>query len=164
MDVELPADFRECFACLNARGVEYLLVGGYAVGYHGYPQATNAIDVWVRRTEENAQRIVLALQDFGFSVPELSVALFLDERRIIRIGRPPLRIGIATTLSGVDFDSRYESRDMAGMGGLSIPIIHRDHLLANKRSAGRPKDLADVDFLEPQQRPKRTTGKTIWQA
>lgn len=164
MDVELPADFREFFACINARGVEYLLVGGYAVGYHGYPRATNDIDVWVRRTEENAQRIVLALQDFGFGVPELSADLFLDERKIIRMGRPPRRIEIATTLSGADFDSCYESRVIADMGGLSIPIIHRDHLLTNKRTAGSPKDLADVDYLWRQRRTKRTTGKTIGQA
>lgn len=152
MDVELPADFKEFLASLNAHGVEYLLIGGYAVGFHGYPRATNDIDVWVRMSPENAQRVVSALTDFGFAVPGLSTDLFLQENNIIRMGRPPLRIEIATTVSGVDFDKCYASRLSAVLDGIPVSVISRELLIANKRAAGRLKDLADVQALEGRDR------------
>lgn len=155
MDVELPRDFREFLASLNAHGVEYLVVGGYAVGYHGYPRATNDIDVWVRVSGENAEGLVRALVAFGFDVPGLAPELFLTERSIVRLGRPPLRVEIATTISGVTFDDCYAARETAVLDGVPVAIIGREHLLQNKRAAGRPKDLADVDFLSRQRRSRR---------
>src|SRR5947199_6707247 len=101
--IQLQVDFKEFLKLLASNKVEYLLIGGYAVGYYGYPRATNDIDVWVRISEVNADRLVLALSDFGFSVPELNRELFLTELNIVRMGRPPLRIEIATTMSGIYF-------------------------------------------------------------
>jgi predicted nucleotidyltransferase len=157
MDVELPRDFREFLASLNSHEVRYLLIGGYAVGYHGYPRATNDIDVWVEVSEENAERIVDALGGFGFGGPDVQPALFLAPRKIIRMGRPPLRIEVATAISGVVFDECFAVREMANLDGLDVPIISRDHLIANKRAAGRPKDIADLTALQrpsPRNRPR----------
>jgi predicted nucleotidyltransferase len=148
MDVELPGDFKEFLQSLTDHGVKYLLIGGYAVGFHGYPRATNDIDVWIRMSNENADRMVAALTDFGFADPILSADLFLQEHNIIRMGRPPLRVEIATTVSGVDFDDCFKARVIAAMDGILVPVISREHLLANKRAAGRLKDLADVQALE----------------
>ncbi len=156
MDVALPADFREFLASLNANGVEYLLIGGYAVGFYGYPRATNDIDVWVRICEDNAQRIVAALVGFGFSGTQLAPELFLKERNIVRMGRPPLRIEVATSISGVSFEECYEARQTAVFDGVEVPVISREDLLTNKRASGRPKDLADVDYLTRQRRPRRS--------
>lgn len=130
------------------------------MGYHGKGRATNDIGLWVRRTEENARPIALALRDSGFSVSELGANLFLDEHKIIRMGRPP-RIAVATTLSGAESDACNEPRVVAHMHGLSSPIICPHRLPTNKREAGRPKDLRDADYLERHRRAMSKTGATI---
>ncbi|MBI2901978.1 MAG: hypothetical protein HYY12_00125 [Candidatus Methylomirabilis oxyfera] len=98
--VNLPPDFREFLKLLNAHQVEYLLIGGYAVAYYGYPRATADMDIWIAVHSQNAERIVTALKEFGFDLPELSPALFLREGQMIRMGVPPVRIDIATTIYG----------------------------------------------------------------
>src|SRR5689334_21679508 len=128
MDAGLPRDFKEFLASLNAHSVEYLLIGGYAVGFHGYPRATNDIDVWIRISPENADRLVQAISEFGFSVPGLSRELFLTPFNIIRMGRPPLRIEIATSISGVGFEQCYAARNVVDMDGVDVPVISREHL------------------------------------
>lgn len=107
---QLQADFKDFLSLLNAHRVEYLLIGGYAVGYHGYPPATVDLDVWIARTPDNAQRTVAVLGEFGFTDPVLTPELFLEQDRIVRMGVPPFRIEIATTISGVEFDPCYRSR------------------------------------------------------
>ena len=92
--VHLPPDFREFLQLLNSRQVEYLLIGGYAVGYYGYPRATADIDIWIAIKPENAEKVVKVLQKFGFGVEELTPALFLAEEQIIRMGVPPMQIEI----------------------------------------------------------------------
>ena len=154
MDAGLPRDFKEFLASLNAHSVEYLLIGGYAVGFHGYPRATNGIDVWVRVSPENADTLVRAISQFGFAAPNLNRELFLKELNIIRMGRPPLRIEIATSISGVFFDD-CSAREMTTLDGVEVPVISREHLLANKRASGRLKDLADVDYLTRQRKGRR---------
>ncbi|MGH2586905.1 MAG: hypothetical protein ACRDJE_18480, partial [Dehalococcoidia bacterium] len=109
-DIELPPDFKEFLRLLNANQVDYLLIGGYAVTYYGYPRATADMDVWIAIHPENASRTVAALKEFGFDLPELSPELFLSENRIVRMGVPPVRIEIATTISGVDFADCYAAR------------------------------------------------------
>lgn len=94
----LPPDFKDFLKLLNAHQVEYLLIGGYAVGYHGYPRATADMDVWIAIHPQNAEKLVAALKEFGFDVPELSVELFLTEDRIVRMGVPPLKTEIVTTI------------------------------------------------------------------
>jgi len=148
MALRLPEDFSEFLRLLDAKGVEYLLIGGYAVGYHGYPRATKDLDLWVARTPENAARLVTALREFGFNAPDLAPDLFLAEGRIVRMGMPPLRIEVATTISGVEFADCWAARVEAEFDGVPVKIIGREHLKRNKRASGRHQDLADLEHLE----------------
>lgn len=143
----LPHDFKEFLKLLNSHGVEYLLVGGYAVSYYGYPRATADMDIWVARTPQNANKLVIVLQEFGFNVPELSPELFLKENQVIRMGVPPFRIEIVTSASGVDFEECYATRTRAMIDDIEVNIINLDHLKANKKAAGRYKDLDDLEHL-----------------
>ncbi len=143
----LPNDFKEFLQLLLSWKVEYLLIGGYAVGYYGYPRTTGDIDVWISRTRDNATKIVAALREFGFAVPELGPELFLIEGQIIRMGVAPLRIEILTSVSGVEFDKCYAARTMGLLDGVEIPIISLSDLKTNKRASGRHKDLSDLEHL-----------------
>ena len=147
MDVELPLDFREFLKSLKDHGVRYLLIGGYAVGYYGYPRATNDLDVWVEIDPDNAERVVAALRAFGFGVPSLSDSLFLQEDNIVRIGVPPVRIKIMTSISGVRFDQCYADRVVDTIGGVEVDLIGLPQLRANKKASGRFKDLDDLEHL-----------------
>jgi hypothetical protein len=143
----LPPDFREFLQLLNTHQVEYLLVGGYAVGYHGYPRATADMDIWIAVHPQNAERVVAALKDFGFDLPELSVDLFMQPHRIIRMGVPPIRIEIVTAISGVDFGECYAGRVIDDLDGVPVGIIGLKHLKMNKAAAGGHKDLDDLEHL-----------------
>ncbi|HOB97733.1 MAG TPA: hypothetical protein PKM43_03170 [Verrucomicrobiota bacterium] len=143
----LTRDFKEFLQCLNAHGVEYLLIGGHAVGYHGYPRATGDLDVWIAVHEENAHRMVRALQDFGFDLSDLSPGLFLRKERIIRMGIEPNQIEIQTGISGVEFSQAYPRRVVAAIEGIAVNIIALDDLKQNKQASGRYKDLADLENL-----------------
>jgi len=143
----LPSDFKEFLQLLNAEGVEYLLIGGYAVGYHGYPRYTADIDVWVARQQDNAERVVRALSKFGFSAPENVPALFLQERSVVRMGVPPMRIEITSHIDGVQFAECYARRVVAEIDGVQVNVISREDLKTNKRAVGRLKDLADLENL-----------------
>ena len=146
--IHLPPDFREFFQFLNANQVEYLLVGGYAVGYYGYPRATVDIDVWVAVSPENARRVLAALEQFGFgSGTGASLDLLDRPGKVVRMGVSPLRIEIQTQISGVSFGACYPRRVMAELDGIAVPLISLDDLKANKRAAGRHKDLNDIENL-----------------
>jgi predicted nucleotidyltransferase len=145
--IHLPHDFKEFLKLLNARKVEYLLIGGYAVGYHGYPRATADMDIWIAMHPANAERIVAVLKEFGFDLPELSPKLFLKEWQVIRMGVPPLRIELATTVSGVDFVECYAERIVDVLDGVKVNLISLKNLKVNKKACGRHKDLADLDNL-----------------
>ncbi|MDH3815930.1 MAG: hypothetical protein OEV48_15670 [Acidobacteriota bacterium] len=145
--IHLPQDFKEFFQSFNQHEVEYLLVGGYAVGYHGYPRATMDIDVWVASNPENARRVVAALEDFGFSGQVLVEGLFLESDNVVRMGLPPMRIEIMTSISGVDFKDAYDQRIEDMLDGVPVKLISLDHLKANKKAAARTKDLADLEEL-----------------
>ena len=145
----LQADFRDFLNWLNAHRAEYLLIGGYAVGYHGYPRATVDLDVWIGRTPANASKVIGALRDFGFSDTRLTETLLLAADQIVRMGVPPFRIEIATTISGVDFADCYRRRISATIDGITVPVIHLADLRRNKQAAGRYKDLDDLENLPP---------------
>ena len=147
MDVELPSDFREFLRQLADSSVEYLLIGGYAVGYHGYPRATQDLDVWIASNPDNAERMVDALRRFGFDVPELTPELFLSRDTIVRMGVPPIRIEVATSLSGVEFRDCYSNRIQVELDGVPVNIMSLPDLKANKKAAGRHKDLDDLEHL-----------------
>ena len=145
--IHLPPDFKEFLRLLTAHKVEYLLIGGYAVNYHGYPRATADMDIWVAVNPANAERIVAALREFGFDLPDLSPELFLRQWQIIRLGVPPVRIEIATTISGVDFAECYARRVEDSLDGVPVTLIDLDHLKVNKKASGRHQDLADLEHL-----------------
>ena len=144
---QLPDDFREFLRLLNAHHVEYLLVGGYAVGLHGYPRATIDLDVWITATPPNAERLVDALREFGFDVPALEPSIFTNPSSIVRFGTPPFRIEVMTTIDGVEFEMCRRNTVHFDLDGLLVPVISLDDLKANTRAAGRNKDLADLDHL-----------------
>jgi len=145
--MQLPRDFKEFLQLLNSKQVEYLLVGGFAVGYHGYPRATGDMDVWVHPSPQSAEGIVEALVAFGFAPATLTAELFTKPRQVVRIGLPPLRIELLTTVSGVEFADCYRRRTIAVLDGVEVPIICLEDLKANKKAAGRLKDLNDLEHL-----------------
>jgi hypothetical protein len=145
--IHLPPDFKDFLKLLNENQVEYLLIGGYAVGYYGYPRATADMDIWVAMSPENADRLVLVLKEFGFASPDLKSDLFLQADKIVRMGVPPVRLEITTTISGVGFDDCYQNREIGEIDGVQVNLISLPHLKANKRAAGRYKDLNDIENL-----------------
>ena len=145
--IHLPRDFKEFLKLLNSNKVEYLLVGGYAVGYHGYPRATADMDIWVAINQKNAGRIISVLKEFGFDSPDLSEEVFLKQKQVIRMGQPPVRIELLTTLSGVGFDECFEERTQAVIEDIKVNIISLKHLKVNKAAAGRYSDKADLEKL-----------------
>jgi hypothetical protein len=145
--IQLPPDFKEFLRSLNAHKVEYLLIGGYAVNYHGYPRATADMDIWIAVHPANADRVVATLREFGFDLPDLSSELFLRQWQIIRLGVPPVRIEIATTISGVDFTECYAERVKDTLDGVPANLISLKHLKLNKKASGRHQDLADLEHL-----------------
>jgi len=132
---------------LRSNGAEYLLVGGYAVGLYGYPRATADIDVWVRRSPRNAEKVVAAIRSFGFDVPALSVELLMKPDQVIRMGLPPLRIEVLTSVTGVEFEECWASRNEMLLGGEPVWLPKLEDLKKNKAASGRPKDLEDLRHL-----------------
>jgi hypothetical protein len=144
----LPSDFKEFLRLLSEKEVKYLIVGGYAVGYHGYPRSTGDMDVWVESMEANAERLMQALKAFGFDVPKLSPDLFVDPDRVVRMGHPPLRIEILTSVTGVAFAECYSSRVVEELDdGTPICFIGLEKLKTNKQASGQHKDLDDLENL-----------------
>ncbi len=141
----LPEDFRDFLKLLNKHQVEYLLIGGYAVFYHGYPRATEDIDFWVAINPDNAQRLVHVMRDFGLS--HATSDLFLREHQVTRIGFKPYRVEILTTISGVEFATCYVRRVVDTIDGIQVNIISLEDLKQNKRASGRLKDQDDVQNL-----------------
>jgi hypothetical protein len=143
----LNPDFRDMLSALSAAEADYLVVGAYALAAHGFPRATGDIDLWVRPTEENATRVWEAIAAFGAPTSRINVEDFSIPDIVYQIGVAPRRIDILTSISGVKFDQAWEDRISVELDGLAVPVIGREHLLANKQAAGRPKDLADVEIL-----------------
>jgi hypothetical protein len=124
------------------------LIGGYAVAHYGYVRATADMDIWVALNPANAERAVEAIWEFGFNVAELTPGLLLEPGKIIRMGNPPFRIEVLTTISGIAFSECYARRSVTELDGLEIPFIGLDDLKTNKRASARLKDLADIEHLE----------------
>lgn len=124
-----------------------MIVGSYALAYYGSPRYTGDIDIFVRRTDENARRIFEALREFGFSFPNLTVEDFLKDDSVIQLGMPPVRIDILTFLSGMDWDTTNRHKEAGMIDGIPVHIIGREDYVANKRASGRAKDLADIEAI-----------------
>jgi predicted nucleotidyltransferase len=147
MDQPLPRDFKEFLLLLNSEKIDYMLVGGYAVSYHGYPRPTGDLDVWIAMDRSNAERVVKALAKFGFGDAGATPDLFLAPGKVVRMGNPPVRIEIISSISGVDFAPCRSRRIDAVLDGVPVHVIALADLVANKRAAGRPKDLNDLSHL-----------------
>jgi len=145
--IQLPQDFKNFLKLLKSHEVRYLLIGGYAVIYHGFPRATGDMDVWVAVSPDNASKLVDVLKDFGFEVPDLSPNLFLEEGKVIRMGLPPIRLKILTSVSGVSFEECFNSRIVERIDDVEINIISLEFLKKNKKASGRYKDLNDLENL-----------------
>ncbi len=132
---------------LNLKKIEYLLVGGYAVAFYGYPRATADIDIWIATNKENARRMVNALSEFGLKGSEVKESVFLQPGKMIRMGFPPVRIEILTEISGVKFKTCFARRIETKIDGIKVNIISKPDLLKNKKASGRHKDLDDLENL-----------------
>jgi len=144
----LGPDFKEFVRLLNENEVRYLVVGGYAVAFHGHPRYTKDIDIWIEADQANADRALRVLDEFGFGSVGLTPQDFLQARRIIQLGRPPNRIDLLTSLKGVDFEPCHKVRETTEVEGVPVQFIGLDCLKTDKLAVGRHQDLADLENLE----------------
>ncbi|NLX07767.1 MAG: nucleotidyltransferase family protein [Phycisphaerae bacterium] len=140
-------DFKELLESFNARGVDYVVVGGYALAFYGAPRYTGDIDLLVNRDPANTQRIVAALADFGFASLELTAEDFQNPDQIIQLGVPPVRIDLVTSIDGVSWPQAWNGKVEGSYGDTPVWFISREDLIANKKASGRPQDLADLQAL-----------------
>jgi hypothetical protein len=145
--MQLDKDFSEFVSLLNAHKVRFLIVGGYALAAHGLPRYTGDFDTWIWLGSENAHRVLNALKEFGFGELGLTENDFDRSDSIVQLGYPPHRIDVLTSIDGVEFDDAWHRHIEIEIGGEIIGFIGREDLLANKRAAGRPQDLADIARL-----------------
>ena len=143
----LNQDFREFIQSLNDNGVRYLVIGGYAVAFHGHPRYTKDMDIWIEMSPDNAANMVKALDQFGFASLGLQASDFLVPDQVIQLGYPPNQIDLLVTVSGVDFKSCYAARVETVMDKVRVNFIDLDSLKRNKAAAGRLQDLADLENL-----------------
>jgi hypothetical protein len=144
----LNPDFREFLKLLNESNVRYLVVGGYAVAFHGHPRYTKDLDVWIELSPDNADKILQALKKFGFGSLGLKREDFLERDQIIQLGYPPNRIDILTTLKDLDFEDCYKVKVEVVIQDLHIDFIDMENLKKNKQATGRTQDLADAENLK----------------
>jgi hypothetical protein len=144
----LNPDFKEFLQLLNDNKVRYLVIGGFAVAFHGYPRFTKAIDIWLWLNPENAKNVVKTLDDFGFKPLGLTINDFLESDIVIQLGHPPNRIDLILNAPGVDFDDCYRSRIEEEIDGVVLSFIDLQNLKKNKQAVGRAQDLADIENLE----------------
>jgi len=130
---------------LTSSEVEYLIIGGYAVNFHGFSRATADLDIWIDNSSKNADRLARVVRQFGFA--NAKAEDFLQPGKIIRMGVPPVRLEILTSISGVDFRDCYTRKIDVDWDGVQVPVIHRDDLIKNKQASGRLKDRLDVEEL-----------------
>jgi len=153
----LSLDFLDFIRILNEKEVEYLVVGGYAVSFHGYPRYTGDLDIWIKISEENADKMMESLKAFGIIVPNLSAADFLrtEDMAGVFFGREPQRIDIINKVDGIEFDACYAQREIFTYQEIPIPYLNFDDLKTNKLSSARTKDKADIKELEKRKKKKK---------
>lgn len=141
-------DFCDMLSALSAAGAEFLVVGAYAMAAHGFPRATGDIDLWVRPTTENAERVWRALADFGAPLGDLTLADLTTPDLVFQIGLPPRRIDLLTSLAWVSFEEAWATRRRVQLGGLPVDVLSRELLIVNKFATGLPRDASDVAWME----------------
>ncbi len=145
--MEVQQDFRDLLELFNKHKVDYLIVGAYALGFHGAPRYTGDLDLFVKPDPINAKRIMEALNEFGFGSVGLRAADFLKEGKVVQLGVPPVRIDIMTSITGVQWEQAKSGGVESYFGDLTVPYIGRDDFIANKRALGRKKDIADLEAV-----------------
>jgi hypothetical protein len=148
--------FRGILSALSAEGAEFLVVGAYALAVHGLPRATGDLDIWVRPSAENAERVWRALVRFGAPLSGFQRTDFTDREIVCRMGLPPSQIDLLTSISGVEFETSWPNRLTCTVEGVEVFVIGVADQIQNKRSANRPKDHLDADWLEQQTKPPKT--------
>ncbi|HHJ51008.1 MAG TPA: hypothetical protein ENJ88_08940 [Phaeodactylibacter sp.] len=146
--MELNKDFKEFIELLNEHDVKYLIIGGYAVNFHGYPRYTRDIDFWLWMTESNIKKLMQAIKDFGFGSLRLEIEDFMDPENIIQLGYEPYRIDLLVDVNGIDFEECYQKRVKARLDGTDVNFLSLQDLIEAKKKAGRLQDLADAEQLE----------------
>jgi hypothetical protein len=145
--MEVQPDFRELLELFNAHRVDYLIVGGYALAFHGAPRFTGDLDIFVKPDPENAQRIIAALTDFGFGSSGLTPVDFTHLERVVQLGIPPVRLDLITSLTGVTWTEAFAGKKAGLYGDIPTWFIGRQQFITNKRALGRKRDLADLEAL-----------------
>lgn len=146
--MKLPEDFKEFIELLNAHQVKYLIVGGYAVGFHSRPKFTQDIDFWIDKREHNARKVLSVLKDFGFGDLNVKISDLTNPDMVIQLGYAPLRIDIITDLSGLNFSEAYARKVKGNYLGIDTYFISIEELIKNKEIAGRDKDLLDIKWIK----------------
>jgi len=145
--METPSDFKDLLALFNAHNVEYVIVGGYALAFHGAPRFTGDLDLLVKPTHENAERILTALKEFGFGSTGLVVNDFQVPDKVVQLGVPPVRIDVMTSLTGVSWDEAWSGKAKGVHAGVDVFYLGLEEFVKNKRSLGRQRDRADLEAL-----------------
>ena len=145
--MEVQEDFKELLELFNVHKVKYLIVGGYALAYHGAPRYTGDIDIFVKPDTENALCVLKALNEFGFGSVDLKEEDFRSPNKVVQLGYPPVRIDIITSISGVSWDQAFKEREKGKYGNVPVYFIGRERYILNKRASGIKKDLADLEAL-----------------
>lgn len=145
--MELYPDFKELLELLNAHEVDFLIVGGYALAFHGYPRFTGDLDIYLGIQRDNAKKVLSVLQEFGFGALNLSEADFTQSDQIIQLGVPPIRVDFITSIDGVEWDAAWANRERDDWDGIPVAYLSRNDFILNKRASGRLKDLADIEAL-----------------
>jgi hypothetical protein len=145
--MEVQQDFKELFELFNRHRVEYMVIGGYALAFHGAPRYTGDMDIYVKPDTQNSERIMRALEDFGFGDTDLSVEDFVYPEKVIQLGVPPVRIDIITSITGVAQDEAFAEKLKGTYGDTEVYYIGRQQFIANKKATGRKRDIADLESL-----------------
>jgi len=148
MDMTLSPDFKDLLTAFGAAGVRYLVVGGYAVGYHHRPRTTKDMDLWIDNSPDNRERLLSALATFGVPAGLIAQVRSMGPDEIVYFGKPPLRVDLIASLAGLDFNKAFEQRVEATWEGVRVNIVGKSELIASKRAAGRPQDRLDLKGLE----------------
>jgi hypothetical protein len=140
-------DFKEFLELFTENGVEYLIIGGYALAFHGVPRFTGDIDIFISRSRENAYRVLKCLDKFGFAQIGLQLADFTEADQVVELGYPPVRIDIITSIDGVTWEDAWSRRVKAGYGDVPVQFISKEDFITNKLASGKKQDLADLEAL-----------------
>jgi hypothetical protein len=146
--MKLPPDFRELLEEFDREGVSYVIIGGYAYAFHAEPRATKDLDLFIEGSEANREGVARALTRFGAPTNVIAAARALGETEVVYLGEAPLRVDILRKIDGVDSAQVFANSVQGTWDGMPIRVIGLDELIRNKRAAGRPRDLADVERLE----------------